>query len=127
MALEYIQKKVMISFAVAEATYQDGDWGQAFTNGGAGEIDWDTPRSGRVPLITGQTPIADGIATVTIEVFVDVPGTWKFGVKVRDRFNNEQVGDSIEAEAYIDLTPLYPGRLSGESFDFENSELVLGL
>jgi len=125
--MEYIRKKVIVNFSVVVATYQAGDWGQVFTNGGAGEIDWDTPVGGRVFLITPQTPIAGGIATVAIDIYVKVPGMWKFGVKVWDKFNNEQVGDSIEKSKHVDLVPLFPAGMSALSFDYENSELVLGL
>lgn len=127
MPLEYKQKKVIVRFEVVVATFQFGDWGQVYTNGGDGEIDWDTPVGGRVPLITPQTPIAGGIATVAIVVYVSVPGTWRFGVKVWDRYNNPQVGSSLEKSKHVDLVPLYPFGMSAVSYDYEESELVLGL
>jgi hypothetical protein len=125
--MEYIKKKVIVGFSVVVATYQVGDWGQVHTNGGDGEINWDTPVGPKVLLITPQTQIAGGIAAIKVTVRVDVPGTWRFGVKVWDKYNNVQVGDSIEESEYIDMVPLYPAGMSGESYDYEESELVLAL
>ncbi len=125
--MEYIRKKVIVSSPVVVATFNSGDYGRVCTNGGDGEIDFDNPVGGKEALITPQTPIAGGIATVEIVVYVDKPGTWRFGVKVWDKWDNVQVGDSPEVSGYIDMVPLAPGGMSSESFDYEVSELVLRL
>ncbi len=104
--MDYISQKIVISVIVDATVYADCRY-ELYTNGGAGDVDYENPVTRKAPMITPQTSVSGGNATVKTEYLIDTPGLWKFAIKAYDDIGkgNENIGTLEEKSKLIDLVP----------------------
>ncbi|MBW1784119.1 MAG: hypothetical protein JRL30_25690 [Deltaproteobacteria bacterium] len=137
--MDYIPLTVTI---VADISgYAEGDYCYLHSNGGSGDIDWDTAHDSRkFPLVSSEYDVdgwgdmpwgdgawGDGYTELSVIVEIKTPGLWKFGLKAYDQYDNAHTGDPGEAEIYVDNVPVQASVLTIDSYDVVDDVLTVSV
>lgn len=72
-------------------------------------------------------PWYHGRVCIVAETEVQECGDYKFGFKLYDQLDNEQVGDQVEVDLAVHIAPPQPDRMTKESYDKDTDILVLNI
>jgi len=120
--MDYLPQVIQISFD--PSGYASGDYCRLHSNGGSGDIDWESPHDRR------SIPLADEQAEnpLIVEAKCTDPGLWSFGFESYDSLGNEHyTGTPAEIDVYAEPKPKTPAKMTPVSYNTGTDILVFSL